>query len=68
MNIAEVKANLNRNVKLQIPIHNIDAEYKLSGCVIRRNESGDFFYQAELQDLNNGSIVIAALENVNTIK
>ena len=68
MNIADVKANLNRNVRLEIPIHNIDAEYMLTGCVIRKNESGDFYYQAELKDLNSNSLVIAALENVTTIK
>ena len=44
MNISEVKRNLERTV-----LYN-GAEYILKGCIIRRNTTGRFYYQAELMD------------------
>lgn len=61
MSIGEVKKALNRTVRFR------DAEYVLTGCIIRLDpRSGSFFYQAELTDTTTGkSIVIARLEEVH---
>ena len=67
MDISRVKYNLGKNVRLTLPRHSVDCEYILSGCIIRRNQSGEFFYQAELQDLNSRSVVIAELDSIAEI-
>ena len=60
MTAKEVKANLNKPVKLSGKAGN----YILSGAIFRKGKQG-FFYQAELQDVkSNNSIVIAKLEDV----
>ena len=61
MTIGEVKKALNRTVRFR------DAEYILTGCIIRRDmKTQQFFYQAELLDTTtNNSIVIARLEEVD---
>ena len=62
MDISRVKLNLGRHV-----IYN-GTEYKLTGCMIRANENGKFFYQAEIQDLNAPwSVVICKLEKINEV-
>ena len=61
MTIGEVKKALNRTVRFR------DAEYIMTGCIIRRDmKTQRFFYQAELLDTTtNNSIVIARLEEVD---
>lgn len=61
MDIAEVKKHLGRKV-----IYN-KAEYLFSGCIIRADNKGDFFYQAELQDLKaKNSLAICRLSDIST--
>lgn len=61
----EIKRNLNKLVRFtnkRLFIEN--ADYILAGATIRRNESG-FFYQAILQDVNNGnSVLVCKLEEI----
>ena len=64
MELAEIKENLNRRVRVKT--RHTDADYILTGCVIRKNEKGDFFYQAEVQDMkNHRSVLVTGLEDVN---
>lgn len=67
MDISRVKYNLGKPVKLTIPRHYIDSVYMLTGCIIRRDEkTGEFFYQAELRDMNSmvESLMIVRLEDI----
>jgi uncharacterized protein (DUF2252 family) len=68
MDISRVKYNLNHNVRLVLERHYVDAEYMLTGCVIRKSNLGEFFYQAELTDKNSHSVVYASLKDVEEIK
>lgn len=62
MKIEEVKRNLDKSVRYK------DSTYKLTGCILRKNEKG-FFYQAELLDVRCGrSVVICNLEEVGVIE
>ncbi len=66
MEINEAKANLNKRV--HFTARDVDADYIFTGCTIRKNENG-FYYQAELQDMNNQrSILICRLEDVKLIE
>ena len=62
----EIKPNLGR-VVLHIPS---GAKYRLTGGIIRRDEnSGDCWYQAELQDLTAlRSVMICKLEDLEILK
>lgn len=64
MDISRVKYNLGQTVRLVLPRHYVDGEYLLSGCILRKNENGEFFYQAELTDVNSRAVIIAKLENI----
>ena len=60
MDISEVKAALGKRVRYKNDRLFCDADYILTGCIIRRSERGQFYYQAEIQDLrqqNSVSIV-----------
>ena len=60
MDLSEVKQNLGRRVRFSDDRLFYDADYILTGCIIRRSERGQFYYQAEIQDLrqqNSVSIV-----------
>lgn len=60
MEIGEVKAALGKRVWFRDDRLFCDADYILTGCIIRRSERGQFYYQAEIQDLrqqNSVSIV-----------
>ena len=60
MEIGEVKAALGKRVRFRDDRLFCDADYILTGCIIRRSERGTFFYQAEIQDTkqkNSVSIV-----------
>lgn len=62
MKIEEVKRNLDK------PVMHKDSTYKLTACILRKNEKG-FFYQAELLDTKCGrSVVICSLEEVRAIE
>lgn len=63
MDIARVKYRLNHAVRLVCGRYDLDAEYILTGCILRKREA-DFYYQAELLDPNKNSLVIADLDNV----
>lgn len=67
MDISRVKYNLGKLVRLQLPRHYVDGEYLLTGCIIRKNNKGEFFYQAELSEHDSKSIVIAELGSVEEI-
>lgn len=58
MEVKEIIPNLNRAV-----IFN-GSEYILKGSIIRKNEQGNIFYQAEILDKNKNSIYIVKLEDV----
>lgn len=61
----EIRANLNRRVRYKSAKLGVDAEYILAGAIFRRDASGRFFYQAELQDLKqNKSILICSLDDI----
>lgn len=64
MDISRVKYNLGQRVRLVLPRHYVDGEYLLTGCILRRNEDGGFFYQAELSEADTGSVIIAGLEDI----
>lgn len=64
MDISEVKYNLNKVVRVELPRHYIDSQYMLIGCIIRKNEKGEFFYQAELQDVKSKSLLITGLGDI----
>ena len=61
MDIRDVKFSLGDNV-----VYQNESKYKLTACIIRRDEkTGQFYYQAELQDLtNHNSILICRLEDI----
>ena len=60
MEISEVKAALGKRVRFRDDRLHCDSDYILTGCIIRRSERGQFYYQGEIQDLrqqNSVSIV-----------
>ena len=79
MEIGQVKYNLGKPVRLSLPRHYVDGEYLLTGCILRKKSTGEFFYQpmsapyspenyqAELTDMASGSLVIASLGDVSAI-
>jgi hypothetical protein len=63
VNISEVKRNLERKV-----LYN-GAKYILTGCIIRRCITGQFYYQAEIKDLNaNSALLYCRLEDLEEMK
>lgn len=65
MDISEVKAALGKRVRFRDDRIFCDGEYILTGCIIRLNEKGEFFYQAELQDVRqNKAVCITSLDKV----
>ena len=67
MDISRVKYNLGKLVRLQLSRHYVNGEYLLTGCIIRKNKKNEFFYQAELTELDSKSIIIAELGAVEEI-
>ena len=60
VNISEVKRNLEKTVLCN------GAEYILKGCIIRRNTTGRFYYQAELMDTKaKSSLIVTALDKID---
>lgn len=65
MDISEVKASLGKPVRFRNDRLLCDGAYILTGCIIRRSERGQFFYQAELQDTaQKNAVLIANLNDV----
>lgn len=64
MDISRVKYNLGKAVRLKLPKCYIDSEYILTGCIIRKKTSGEYFYQAELTDKISGSVLITSLGDI----
>lgn len=63
MDISRVKLNLGRKV-----IYN-GTQYKLTGCIIRTDSAGMYYYQAEIQDLKAPwSVAICRLQDLTEIK
>ena len=58
MQVKEIIPNLNNKVTYN------GSEYKLNGSIVRKNEQGKIFYQAELLDKNKNSVCIVKLEDV----
>ena len=67
MDLGKVKYNLGKFVRLSLPRHYVDGEYILTGCILRKKSTGEFFYQAELTDMASGSLVIASLDDISAI-
>ena len=62
MDTREVKANLNAVVQYN------GIDYMFQGCTIRKNAAtNEFYYQAELADLQARSILITKLSDVKKI-
>ena len=53
MEIKQIKSNLNKMVVYK----GIKGIYKLTACILRKDESG-YFYQTELQDTKHGKSVV----------
>ena len=65
MDISEVKAALGKRVRYKNDRLFCDADYIMTGCIIRRSERGTFFYQAEIQDLRQqNSVSIVSLSDL----
>lgn len=65
MEIGEVKAALGKRVRFRDDRLFCDADYILTGCIIRRSERGQFYYQAEIQDTKQqNSVSIVPLEKL----
>jgi len=63
MNISQVKRSLGRKV-----LYN-GTEYILTGCIIRRGTTGQFYYQTEIKDLNaNSALLYCRLEDLKEMK
>jgi hypothetical protein len=58
MEVKDIVPNLNKKV-----IYN-GSEYVLKASIIRRNEQGKLFYQAELLDHNHNCMYIVKLEDI----
>lgn len=64
MEVQEIKRYLNKAVTAPDGIR-----YKFTGATIRLNEAGEYWYQAELQDLSAlRSIRICKLEDIEIAK
>lgn len=60
MRIEEVKKSLNQMVTYK----GKENVYRLTACILRRNEEG-YFYQAEISDIKSGnSVTICKLEDI----
>ena len=65
MDISEVKAALGKRVRYKNDRLFCDADYILTGCIIRRSDRGFFYYQAEIQDLKRqNSVCIVPLDKL----
>lgn len=58
MEIKQIIPNLNK------PVYYNGTEYRLTGSTIRRDKQGQLYYQAELLDKNQNSVIIVSLDDV----
>jgi hypothetical protein len=64
----EIKYNLNKVVIFHDPKDHTENQYILRAGTIRMDERGNFFYQAELQDINAPhSVRIVRLDDIEVI-
>ena len=64
----EIKKNLNKRVHFKSEKLGLDTDYILTGAIFRRGQNG-FYYQAELQDLNQErSVLICSLDEIEPEK
>lgn len=69
MKINEVKAALGKRVRFRDDRLFCNAEYILTGCIIRLSDRGQFYYQAELQDTaQEKAVCIASLDKITLEK
>lgn len=66
MKISNVKMAMGKPVRFSSTKHHIEnGEYVLTGCIMRKNEKGNFYYLAELTDANQRKCsIIVRLEEV----
>lgn len=64
MEIKDVSKNLTKQVSYKSG-SNI-SEYKFTACILRVRD-GQYYYQAELTDKNNKSVVIVSLDKVEEL-
>lgn len=61
MELTQVKKNFHRQVR-----HLNGGRYRLTGCILRMTPQGEWYYQAELQDLKAPhSVLICRLEDIS---
>lgn len=66
LGLKEVKRNLGKTVYYEL--NDKLNEYRLNACIVRKADSGRFYYQAELSDLTcNHSVLIVPLDKVQTL-
>ena len=69
MEINEVKRALGKRVRFRDDRLFCDGVYVLTGCIIRLSDRGQFYYQAELQDVRqNKAVCIASLDKIVRLK
>lgn len=66
MKISEVKMTLGKPVRLSSSKHNVqNGSYILTGCILRKDEKGNFYYLAELNDVKQKKCtLIVKLEEI----
>ena len=45
-----------------------DHTYILTACILRKNDQGQYYYQAELHEMNANCVHIVALDNVQEVQ
>lgn len=63
MLLSDVKKNLGEFV-LYSDVNMENTKYKLTACILRKNKNNEFVYSAELQDVNNNSILFCSLDKI----
>ena len=65
MDIKDVKYNLNKPVLFSnAKCLAKDSVYILRGCIIRKSDTGEFYYQAEIQDPCGHSVSLVRLDEI----
>ena len=64
MEIADVKKNLNKMVLFSL--YDTEKEWLFVGCTLRKR-GAEFYYQAELKEVEANAVIIARLEDVKPI-
>ena len=65
MELAEVKRAMNHKVLYRPSGSESGTPYILTGCILRRQKDGMFFYQAEIMDITSrNSVIICSLDDI----